>query len=105
MLALVTMLRLSLVLLMALVALPLVDRSGASTVHVMTGTVVGPQADQLISVANEQTGPGGVRIDLRLTHQALNRAAINAGARVVVSYRYVGERYPVAVAVDVLRSR
>jgi hypothetical protein len=95
-------LRLSIVVLLALVVVLLFDDSRGSSVQVVTGSVVEWQAGQLISVANEQTDPRGVRIDTRVTDDLGDRDVIETGVRVTVWYRYVGERYPVAVKVRVI---
>jgi hypothetical protein len=95
----------AIVVLAVFVALPLLDASRASTVRDLTGTVVGSQAGQWISVANEQTDAGGVRIVLPDRAYDGNRGSIKTGARVAVSYRLVGERYPVAVKLRVLDPR
>lgn len=88
-------------LLVAFVVWSLID-GRESEVHVVTGTVVEWQRGQLIAVANEQTDRGGVRIDVRAIEHHEDRGAIRTGARVAVSYRSVGERYPVAISVQVL---
>jgi len=90
-------------LLIALAVLSLFNDSGTSKVRAITGDVVEWQGGQWISVANEQTDPGGVRINLRAADYDGDRDAIRAGARVTVWYRTVEERYPVAVRMQVLR--
>jgi hypothetical protein len=89
------------VVLVVFVVLWLVDGRG-SAVHEVTGNVVEWRAGQSISVVNDQTDPGGVRIDVRATDYDGDRGAIRTGARVTVWYRHVGERSPVALTVRVL---
>jgi len=99
------MLRLSLALLVVLAVLFLVEHRSTSAVLVMTGDVVASHPGRSITVANEQTDPGGVRIDVRAADHEGDRDAIRSGARVSVWYRSVGELYPVAVKVRVLDPR
>jgi len=75
---------------------------GAAGQRVITGTVIEWQVAELISVANQQTDPGGVRIALRKTVYECDPRAIKPGIRVTVWYRSVGERRPVADKVRVL---
>lgn len=82
------------------VALAFVDDNGRDRQRVITGHVVEWRAGQMISIANEQTDPNGVRIVLRGTHY--DASAMRTDARVTVWYRLVEERYPVAVRVQVL---
>lgn len=98
-------LRLPVLVLFVFAALAIAGTIRASGVRNLTGAVVEWQAGQWISVANEQTDPQGVRIDLRDVRRDDNRGAIGRGARVAVSYRSVGERYPVAVDLRVLDPR
>jgi hypothetical protein len=88
--------------LVVVIVLWLFDNSRGRTVNVVTGNVVEWQAGQLISVVNDQTDPGGVRIDVRATDYDGDRRAIRTGARVTVWYRHVEQRYPEAVTVRVL---
>jgi hypothetical protein len=94
--------RLSLVVLVAFVVVSLFADSRGTSVHVVTGAVLEWRAGHFISVANDQTDPRGVRIDTRVTDDLGDRGAIKTGVRVTVWYRFVGERYPVAVKVRVI---
>jgi len=96
------MLRLCIALLVAFVVLPLFAARGAGRLRVVTGTVAEWQAGQLISVVNEQTDPGGVRIALRDTVYIGDPVTLRPGVRVTVWYEFVGERRPVATQVAVL---
>jgi hypothetical protein len=89
-------------LLVALMVLSLFGNTGTGAVRVITGDVVEWHAGQSISVVNDSTDPWGVRFDLRGVDYDGDRGALKRGARVSVSYRYVGERYPVALQVQVL---
>lgn len=95
-------LRPSFTLLVGFVVLSFFADSGASRLHVITGTVAEWQAGQSISIANEQTDPGGFRIALRDTVHDGDCSAMRPGVRATVWYRFVGERYPVAAKVRVL---
>ena len=86
----------------AFVLLSLLVDKGAAGQRVITGTVIEWHVAELISVANEQTDPGGVRIALRQTVYERDPRAIKPGIRVTVWYRSVGERRPVADKVRVL---
>ena len=97
--------RLFLALLIVLAVLFLVGHRSTSAVLVMTGDVVDWHPGWSITVANEQTDPGGVRINVRAADHDGDRDAIRSGARVAVWSRSVGELYPVAVKVRVLDPR
>jgi len=86
----------------AFVLLSLPADRGAAGQRVITGTVIEWQVAELISVANQQTDPGGVRIALRKTVYECDPRAIKPGIRVTVWYRSVGERRSVADKVRVL---
>jgi hypothetical protein len=86
----------------AIVALSLLEYRRGNSMRVITGDVVEWQAGQMISVVNDQTDPGGVRIEARVTEHSGDRDRIKTGVRVTVWYRLVGERYPVATKVRVL---
>ena len=96
-------------LIVAFVVLSVLADGGATT-RVVTGTVVGFQADEWIAVVNDQTDPGGLRIALGETttyesqrqSSALVPNAIRPGVSVTVWYRSVAERRPVADKVRVL---
>src|SRR5688572_13475829 len=76
---------------------------GRATKRVITGTVTEFKAGESISVATESTDLGGVTIALRATTTySGNPATIKPRSRVTVSYRYVGERRPIADSVRVL---
>lgn len=93
--------RLAIVGFIALVALWSFADSGASRLGVITGTVTEWQAGRSMTVANDQTDPGGVRIALRDTRYDGDPGAVRPGVRVTVSYRFVGERWPVAERVRI----
>jgi hypothetical protein len=86
----------------AFVVLSLLADRGAATQRVITGTVIEWQVAESISVANEQTDAGGVRLALRETVYEGDAGAIKPGVRVTIWYRSVGERRPVADKVRVL---
>jgi hypothetical protein len=114
-------LRLSLALLVAFAVLFLAENRSTSGVLVITGDVVEWDPDRSITVANEQTDPRGIRIDVRGVARGLkpalydgrdavtdhdgDRDAIRSGARVSVWYQSIGEHFPVAVKVLVLDPR
>jgi hypothetical protein len=76
----------------------LADR-GASTQRIATGTVAEVHAGEWMLVANE-----GMRLPVALRETAYegNPAAIKAGIRVTVWYRFVAERRPLADKVRIL---
>jgi len=80
----------------AFVVLSILADRGAAGQRVITGTVIEWQVAELISVSNEQTDPGGVRLPLRETVYEGDAGAMKPGVRVTVWYRSVGERRPVA---------
>ena len=77
--------------------------AGRATRGSITGTVTEFKAGEWIAVASEQTDPGGFRITLReATSYEGNPADIEAGVRVTIWYRSVGERRLVSDKVRVL---
>ena len=84
-----------------MMTLPLFANTGTSSLHVVTGIVADWHAGHFISVVNDQTNPGGMRLVLRDTVYDGDRTAIARGVRVTVWYRSVGERRPVAAKVRV----
>jgi hypothetical protein len=73
--------------------------------RVTTGTVVEFASGQSISIASDQTGPSGMQFSLRETTSYSGvQGTIAIGSRVVVSYRGIGERRPVAAEVRLLGS-
>jgi hypothetical protein len=86
------MLRLCISLLVAFALTSLLADSGASKLHVIRGIVTEWQPGHSISVANEQTDPGGVRVTLRDTVYSGNPSAIRPGVRATVWVKRVGER-------------
>jgi hypothetical protein len=96
------MLRGSMTLLLAFVVLSILADTGAARLHVITGTVTEWQAGEWVSVGNEQTDPGGLRIAMRETAYEGDVGAIEPGVRVTVWHKSVGEGWPIADRVRVL---
>ena len=96
------MARHSILLIVVLVVLFVWASDRTTTPRVMTGTVAEWQPGKSISVENEQSDRGGLKMTLRDTTYEGDRDAIRRGARVTVWYAMVGERHPVAAKIRVL---
>ena len=85
----------------AFVALSLVADRGAA--RQITGTVVGWEPGESITIASEQTDPQGVEIRLR-SNTVYDGVGVTPGAFVRIWYRSVGERRGVADKVLVINT-
>lgn len=88
--------------LVVLFVLVSVFSSKHATPYTLTGTVVEYEAGRRITVASEQTDPGGVQFVLRETDYEGDPSLIGPGVRVRVWSRSLGERRSVADRVRVL---
>jgi hypothetical protein len=70
--------------------------------QILAGKAIEYEHGQWIGIANERTDPGGVRIRLREATIFDGQKQIERGAPVIVWYRSLADRHPIADRVRVL---
>lgn len=69
----------------------------------MMGTVIGWQEGRSMSVARGPDDTLGVTFTIRNASYGEGVVPLRSGTRVIVSYKMVGERWPVAIAIRASR--